>query len=121
MPDPLSEAWLVSAREVIEALPPVGDVDATVQYTVTGGPDGKRLIGVVISEGIVTGIEAGKIQDTDFQVSLSHEICVEILEGSLTPEAAFMRGGLKVDGDHAIWLVDLRHWRRQALEALLSI
>ncbi len=120
MTEAVNEDWVQTAGEAVKSLPSAGDVDARVQYTVTGGPDGKLVFGVVISGGTVTDFEVGKLSDPDCKVSLSQETFAEILGGSVAPEVAFMSGSLKVEGDHATWLVGLRRVRTQAIEALSS-
>ncbi len=120
MTEVANEEWVRTAGEAVKSLPAAGDIDARVQYIVTGGSDGKQLFGVVVSEGTVTDFEVGKLSDPDCKVSLSQETFAEILGGSVSPEVAFMSGSLKVEGDHAIWLVGLRRVRTQALRALSS-
>ncbi len=121
MPELLSEDWIEAARGVLADLPAVGDVDTSVQYTVTGAPGGRIVIGIVISSGRVTGLEVGRVTDPGCRVSLDYEVLSRIIDGSLDSDVAFMRGAVKVEGDHAGWLVDLRDLRARIAKALSAI
>lgn len=121
MPELLSDSWLNAARQILTDLPATGTVNTSVRYTITGAPVGKVVIGVVISGGRVTDLEVGGVTDPDCRVSLGYEVLSRIIDGSLDPDVAFMRGAVKVEGDHAGWLVDLHDLRARAVSALSSI
>lgn len=113
----LSEEWLEAARaelgaavEAVEAQVP----DLTVQYVVSGAPSGKVAVVARIADGTLVELGAGKAPDADVTVSLSAPLALEILTGELAPEVGFMRGDIKVDGRHRLWLLDLGGCRRSS-------
>ncbi len=115
------DATLAEAGRVLGALDPVGDTDATVQYVVSGAPDGKLQIGVVIEAGRVSSITEGKLTAPEITITLSYDDVLSLLAGDATPDTAYMRGALKVEGAHAVWLLDLRELRSAALAALAGL
>jgi len=121
MTDALSDEWIEEARGLLTGLAPAGDIDAVVQYGVTGGPNGRVTIGVVISGGRITDLVSGRVADPDCKVSLSHEMVNRLIDGTVDSDFAFMTGGLKVEGDHALWLIGLRDLRAAAIEALAAM
>jgi putative sterol carrier protein len=112
---------LAEAGRVLGALDPVGDTDTTLQYVVSGAPDGKLQIGVVIDAGRISSITEGKLADPEITVTLSYDEALALLAGDTTADAAYMRGAVKVEGAHAVWLLDLRELRSAALEALAGV
>lgn len=118
MADFLSDEWIDSVRATLQAIPGQSDVEATIQYTITGAPNGKVVLGLTISRGVVVSLETGRLSKPSCKISLSAETAGQILEGTLDVDVAYMRGSIKVEGDHALWLVGMRSWRRAALAAL---
>ena len=119
----LSDEWLIEARAALADLPEVDGADAVVQYTISGTPEGKVRAHVVVDSGRVTNIEAGKHREPDCTVSFNYPEAVALFHGDLTPDVAFMSGRAKVEGDHRVWLLDLRSVRAseqmgEALDAL---
>ncbi|RMH68099.1 MAG: hypothetical protein D6683_17265 [Actinomyces sp.] len=111
----LSEEWLEAARaelggavEAARASVP----DLTVQYVVSGTPSGKVAVVARIADGALVELGTGKAPDADVTVSLSAPLALAILAGDLAPEVGFMRGDIKVEGRHRLWLLDLRDCRR---------
>ena len=104
----LSDEWLTEARVALADLPSIDGADGVVQYTVSGAPEGKVQVHVVVRSGRVTSIEPGKHREPDCIVSLAHPEAVALFSGELTPDVAFMSGRVKVEGDHRVWLLDLR-------------
>jgi len=107
-----------AAREALQAVPADSDVDATIQYTITGAPDGKTVLGLTLEKGVVVALEAGRISKPSCKISLSTDTAEQILSGSLDLDVAYMRGAIKVEGEHALWLIAIRPWRKAALVAL---
>ena len=68
----LSGEWLTEARLALADLPEIDGVNAIVQYTVTGAPDGKVQAHVVVRSGRVVAIEAGRHDEPDCTVSLAY-------------------------------------------------
>jgi putative sterol carrier protein len=117
----LSGEWLTEARLALADLPEIDGVNAIVQYTITGAPDGKVQVHVVVRSGRVASIEAGRHDEPDCTVSLAYPEAVALFSGDVTPEVAFMSGRAKVEGDHRVWLLDLRAVRAgEAMAAALA-
>jgi hypothetical protein len=117
----LSEAWFVEATATLAALPAAGDASAVLQYAVTGGPDGKVTCHAVIEAGVVTGVAPGKADAPDVVATLSFDEAFAVLSGEHSADASFMRGGVKIEGDHVAWLLELRDVRDAAFAALVPI
>jgi len=118
MSDFLSNEWVDSTSAILHALPSQSDVDATIQYTITGAPDGKIVLGLTLEGGVAVSLEPGRISKPTCKISLSAETAGQILDGAVDVDVAYMRGAIKVEGDHALWLVGMRPWRRAVLAAL---
>jgi len=114
----LDDEWMDAARNLLGRLPVEGGINASVQYTVTGMPDGKVVLGLSVVDGRFDVLDVGRVSKPSCKISLSIETATEILDGSLDVDVAYMRGALKVEGDHALWLVAMRPWRQAALSAL---
>lgn len=110
----LSDEWLAEAAAALSALPELDGVDGTVQYVVTGAPQGKLQFFAAVRSGQVIDLAAGKAADPGCTVTLTYTDAVSMLEGELSPEVAFMSGRAKVEGDHRVWLLDLRPLRSSA-------
>lgn len=104
----LSDEWLNEAQVSLADLRTIEGADGVVQYVISGAPDGKVQVHVDVRSGRVTGIAAGKHPDPDCTVTLAYTDAVALFAGELTPEVAFMSGRAKVEGDHRVWLLDLR-------------
>ena len=112
---------LLEAGRRLGALEPVGDTDATVHYVVSGTPDGKLEVGIDIAGGHVESLTEGKPSGADITVTLAYDVVRSLLDGEVTADAAYMRGAVKVEGAHAVWLLDLRDLRTAAFDALADL
>ncbi len=112
--------WLDMARKVLGDLPVEGDVTASIQYTITGLAEGKLVLGLTVADGRFVSLDVGRVSKPSCKISLSVETAEQILDGSLDVDVAYMRGALKVEGDHALWLVAMRSWRQAARSALVD-
>lgn len=117
----LTEDWFAEATATLASLAPAGEQSAVLQYSVTGGPEGKVTCHAVIEGGVVTGIAAGKADSPDVVATLSYDEAFAVLTGEHSADAAFMRGGVKIEGDHVAWLLNLREVREMTLAALAPI
>lgn len=104
----LTEDWLEEAAAALGALAERPGIDADVQYVVSGAPGGKVQVRMEMRSGRITGLAVGKHDDPGCTVTLSYADAVALFAGDLRPEVAFMTGRVKVEGDHRIWLLDLR-------------
>ena len=117
----LSEEWFTEATATLAALPAAGDASAVLQYAISGGPDGKVTCHAVIEGGIVTGVAPGKADSPDVVATLSFDEALAVLNSEHSTDASFMRGAVKIEGDHVAWLLELRDVREAAFAALAPI
>ena len=98
----LSDDWLQAANDAVSTnndLTTAAKAQSlTIDYEVTGAPDGKVTYGIVFNDGTVA-IEAGKHKDASASFSLDYPTATEIAKGDLSAQAAFMQGRLKLAGD----------------------
>jgi len=104
----LTEDWLTEAAAAFTVLPDRPGIDADVQYVVSGAPGGKVQVRATVRSGRITELAVGKHDDPDCTVTLSYADAVALFLGELGPEVAFMSGRVKIEGDHRIWLLDMR-------------
>jgi hypothetical protein len=117
----LTEDWLEEAAAAFAVLPDRPGVDADVQYVVSGAPGGKVQVRAAVRSGRITELAVGKHDDPDCTVTLSYADAVALFLGELGPEVAFMSGQVKIEGDHRVWLLDIRPMRGDdAMGAALS-
>jgi len=121
MSAPLSDEWFAAANSALAALPSAGEVDAVVQWAVSASPEGKVTFHAVIEDGVISALAMGKASDATAAVSCSFDTFEALLAGDLSPDAAFMDASIKVEGDHKVWLLDLRGVRGAALAALAEL
>jgi hypothetical protein len=110
--DFLSEEWLLEVEDALADLPEIDGVDGIVQYVVSGAPDGKVQFHAEVRSGRLVAIAKGKHPDPQCAVTLDYADAVALFEQGLRAEVAFMSGRAKVEGDHRVWLLDLRPLRR---------
>ena len=108
----LSDEWLAAYASAGAELPAVDGVDVSIQYEVSGAPDGKVRWYERIEAGVITEAAAGKTADADIAVTWKVDEALRLLRGEIGVEASFMEGGSKVEGDHVTWLVGMRPLRR---------
>lgn len=114
------DEWIDTTAATLAALPAADGGDLVVDYVVSGAPGGKVTLGVTVDGGRVVRLERGGSPDPDVVLSMSHDTAVAILAGTLSPDAGYMNGAVKVEGAHARWLLDLRAVRATALAALVD-
>ena len=95
----LTQEWLDEARELAKSQPERPGASATMQYVVSGGPDGEIRYYWVLRDGKLLESSLGKIDDPELTLTLSYDDSVQIQQGELDPNAAFMQGRLKATGD----------------------
>ncbi len=116
----LSDAWLDRYAELGAELPEIPDVDASISYEVAGAPAGKVRYHEVISAGRVVEVNPGKLAGAEIAVTWKYPEAVAWLQGK-DPEASFMEGRTKVEGDYPRWLLGLRPLRTSdAWKAMLA-
>lgn len=115
------EEWLAAAGAALAELPEIDRASAVIDYVIAGTPAGKVTIAVVVENGRVTTISAGKSSDPDLVISLGYDAALAILAGETSSDAGFMNGALKVEGAHERWMLELRPVRLAAIEALAPV
>src|SRR5687767_10812419 len=97
----LTQDWLDEARELAKTQPERPGASATMQYVVSGGPEGEIRYYWVLQDGKLLESQLGKIDDPELTLTLSYEDSVLVQKGELDPNAAFMQGRLKATGNMA--------------------
>jgi putative sterol carrier protein len=99
VPKYLTQEWLDVAREQAADQPSRPGLSATLQYVVSGGPEGEIRHYSVIEDGKLRDAQLGAADDPDLTFTLSYDDSVLIQRGELDANAAFMQGRLKAVGD----------------------
>jgi alkyl sulfatase BDS1-like metallo-beta-lactamase superfamily hydrolase len=107
----LAQEWLDLHRKAAEDLPAAPGVSATVDYVVNGAPEGNVFYRTTFEDGRMVEAELGRSTDADLTFTLTYEGAQRLARGDLETGAAFMQGGLKVEGDMAklLPLLELMH------------
>jgi predicted lipid carrier protein YhbT len=95
----LSPEWIDLLGQTMGDLPERPGATATVQHVVTGGPDGDVRFVTVVEDGAVASATPGTDAGADITLTTTYADSVEVLQGELDANAAFMQGRIKVTGD----------------------
>ena len=95
----LTQEWLDAQQELAQEFPERPGASARMQYHVTGGPDGDIDYYWLLENGKLLESRLGQDPDADFTLTLSYDDSVKIQKGELDPNAAFMQGRMKVNGN----------------------
>jgi predicted lipid carrier protein YhbT len=95
----LSQAWLDRQRELAGALPERPGATAVVQHVVSGTPEGEVRFAQAIVDGRVTAVRLGDDLDAEVTLTQTYADAVQIAQGALDANVAFMQGRVKVVGD----------------------
>ena len=99
MPKYLSQEWLDEARALAKDQPERPGASATMQFVVTGGPDGDTKYYWVLQDGQLAEASVGDLPDSEVTMTTSYQDSVAIQKGELDANAAFMQGKTKVTGN----------------------
>jgi len=98
----LSDEWMETAGDALAGSEALAEatrgVDLVVQYDVSGAPGGARSYAICLRDGEVS-LEHGPHPDAHVSFTLDYRTAAEIARGERSPQAAFMRGDLKLGGD----------------------
>ena len=108
MSDFLSDDWFAELAAAGAVLPEVGGADAIVQFVVSGSPGGKVQFSVEVASGRIVSLTPGKHADASVTITWKYADAAAIFRGELDPDAAFMSGATKVEGDYPQYLQRLR-------------
>lgn len=94
-----------------------------VQTVVNGSPSGAAAFCAVVEEGRQIVLSAGRSPDSDVALTWSYPDFEAHWYGEMSLEVAYMRGQVKVEGDHALIFDALRPIRSAArrLPALAAL
>ena len=95
----LSDEWFAEYQRLGAEMPTEPDANMTMQYVVTGGPDGDVKYYMSLEEGRITTVTRGAAPSPDITLSMKHENAVKIQRGDLTPTTAVMTGKVKSRGN----------------------
>jgi putative sterol carrier protein len=76
----------------------VSGLTATIQFEITGAPEGEESCHWEITDGRLVSTTRGKIRKPDVTLTMDRPVAASIQQGTLDPNVAFMRGRLKVVG-----------------------
>jgi putative sterol carrier protein len=101
----LSDEWLDEAGAALAASDALrgdgGGEPVVLQYDVTGAPGGKCSYALRLdADGV--HLERGAHKDASATFTLDYDVAAGIAQGSLSAQAAFMQGRLKLGGDSMV-------------------
>lgn len=120
----LTQDWLDAQREATAGLPERPGASATIEYRVSGGPEGDVVFHTVLADGRITWSSLGPAEpEPDFTVLVPHAEYLAIVRGELDQNVGFMQGRVKVTGNIGRMLSVLpvttsAEWRAAADEVL---
>ena len=99
MPKYLTQEWLDESRALAQDQPERPGATATMQFVVTGGPDGDIKYYWKIENGRLAEASVGELPDAEVTLTTTYQDSVAIQKGELDANAAFMQGKTKVTGN----------------------
>ena len=101
MPKYLTQEWLDESRALAQDQPERPGATATMQFVVTGAPDGDIKYYWKIENGRLAESAVGELPDAEVTLTSTYQDSVAIQKGDLDANAAFMQGRIKVSGNMA--------------------
>lgn len=101
-----AEAWAGDKRSLFGNF--AGD--ATVALKLEGAPQGKVNVTLTIERGDLIAAAKGAAKGADVTLSGDHDVMVALLACDDDPAQRYMNGGLKAEGDMALWFELLAAW-----------
>ena len=96
----LTQDWLDARHAATADLPERPGASATVEYRVSGGPDGEAVFHTVLTDGRITWSALGPAEPApDFTLVVPYAEFVAIVRGELDQNVGFMQGRVKVTGN----------------------
>jgi alkyl sulfatase BDS1-like metallo-beta-lactamase superfamily hydrolase len=99
VPKYLTQEWLDEARALAQDQPERPGASATMQFVVTGGPDGDVKYYWKLENGLLAEATVGELPDAEVTLTTTYDDSVAIQKGDLDANAAFMQGKTKVTGN----------------------
>lgn len=104
MAEYLSEEWISQYAELGANLPERTGVNMITQYVIEKTPNGNIRWFDVVADGRVVEASLGKNKEATVTITWKYPYDVKMLSGEIGPDAAYMQGRIKVEGDHPLWL-----------------
>ena len=119
----LTDDWLSAVSSALADLPTAGIGRLVVQTVVNGSPVGAAAFWAAVEEGGPVVLASGRHSEPDVSLTWPYPDFEAHWFGELSLEAAYMRGQVKVEGDHALVFDALRPIRSAArrLPALAAL
>ena len=99
MPKYLTQEWLDEARKLAQDQPERPGASATMQFVVTGGPEGDIKYYWKLHDGVLAEASLGELPDAEITLTSAYQDSVAVQKGELDANAAFMQGKTKVTGN----------------------
>ena len=97
----LTQEWLDESKRLAKDQPERQGASARLQYHITDGPNGDIDYYWVVVDGHLVENVLGRLEDAEVTLSETYDDAMRMQKGELDPNAAFMQGKIKVDGDIA--------------------
>ena len=97
----LTQEWLDEARKLAQDQPERPGASATMQFVVTGGPEGDIKYYWKLHDGVLAEASLGELPDAEITLTSAYQDSVAVQKGELDANAAFMQGKTKVTGNMA--------------------
>lgn len=104
----LSDDWFGLNLKAASGWPDRPGVDCSVNFEVTGTPDGKVRYHVVFRDGRLAEMASGKLDDADVSITYKYADARAEVSYGQHPDLAYMSGRMKLEGDYARWVYGLR-------------
>lgn len=105
----LDDEWLAELEAVLAGLGARGSGSGVVQFVVTGVPERKKVqFHVRAEDGAVREVRPGVDGRPTCIVTLDHAVAAAELAGATDPDVSFMLGTKKVEGEYAVYLLELQ-------------
>lgn len=119
----LTDGWLSAVSSALADLPTAGIGRLVVQTVVNGSPSGAAAFCAVVEDGGPVTLTSGRHPRPDVTLTWPYSDFEAHWFGELSLEVAYMRGQVKVEGDHALVFDALRPIRSAArhLPALAAL
>jgi putative sterol carrier protein len=95
----LSQEFLDETVRISQGFADRPNANASIQYEVSGGPEGDISYYWVLVGGKLRDARLGTLPDADFSLRMSYDTSVKIQQGELNPNVAFMTGKMKASGN----------------------
>ncbi len=100
----LSAEWFDQTRAMAADQPARPGLSASIQYQITGGPDGDVSYFWVLEDGRLTESAGGVVADPDVTLTMAWDVATAMQRGELDPNVAFMQGRMKVGGSMSVMM-----------------